>query len=161
MIPGDHGSIIPISVIPGISDTEAANRVLSGVQNTRAVHVCFGNYGGQTVQRGTWEALLAYLNALECDHLVLEFARRGYDEVDVLKDVKPSIGLGIGVVDIKDNEVETPEEIARRIETAAKVLGPERLAYVHPDCGFWMLKRTVADRKIEALVKGRDLYLGE
>jgi 5-methyltetrahydropteroyltriglutamate--homocysteine methyltransferase len=31
---------------------------------------------------------------------------------------------------------------------------------VHPDCGFWMLKRSIADRKIAALAKGRDLYLG-
>jgi 5-methyltetrahydropteroyltriglutamate--homocysteine methyltransferase len=138
----------------------AANRVLAGVQKTRAVHVCFGNYGGQTVQRGTWEALLAYLNALECDHLVLEFARRGYRELDVLKEVKPSIGLGIGVIDIKDNEVETPEEVARRIETAVKVLGAERIHYVHPDCGFWMLPRSVAEAKVVALVKGRDLARG-
>jgi 5-methyltetrahydropteroyltriglutamate--homocysteine methyltransferase len=40
------------------------------------------------------------------------------------------------------------------------VLGPGRVRYVHPDCGFWMLKRSVADRKIAALVQGRDLYLG-
>jgi len=32
--------------------------------------------------------------------------------------------------------------------------------YVHPDCGFWMLKRTIADGKIRALVAGRDLYEG-
>jgi 5-methyltetrahydropteroyltriglutamate--homocysteine methyltransferase len=32
--------------------------------------------------------------------------------------------------------------------------------WAHPDCGFWMLKRSIADRKIEALVKGRDKYLG-
>jgi 5-methyltetrahydropteroyltriglutamate--homocysteine methyltransferase len=32
--------------------------------------------------------------------------------------------------------------------------------YIHPDCGFWMLKRSIADAKIEALVKGRDLYEG-
>jgi 5-methyltetrahydropteroyltriglutamate--homocysteine methyltransferase len=30
--------------------------------------------------------------------------------------------------------------------------------YVHPDCGFWMLKRPIADAKIRALVEGRDLY---
>ena len=119
-----------------------------------------GNYGGQSVQRGTWEALLAYLNALECDHLILEFARRGYDEIDVLKEVKSSIGLGIGVVDIKDNEIETPEEIARRIETAANRVGADRLAYVHPDCGFWMLPRAVAEAKVVSLVKGRDLFVG-
>ncbi|MFL2542232.1 MAG: hypothetical protein ACJ0UT_09735 [Candidatus Latescibacterota bacterium] len=56
--------------------------------------------------------------------------------------------------------METPEEIARSIEAAASAAGPDRIQYVHPDCGFWMLKRSIADRKIEALAKGRDLYLG-
>ena len=67
---------------------------------------------------------------------------------------------GVGVVDIKDNEVESPELIASRIDRIVKSVGPNRLKYVHPDCGFWMLKRSVADRKIAALVSGRDLYLG-
>jgi 5-methyltetrahydropteroyltriglutamate--homocysteine methyltransferase len=57
--------------------------------------------------------------------------------------------------------VEKPAEVARRIEEAAKLLGgAERIAYVHPDCGFWMLARSVADAKIHALVAGRDLYEG-
>jgi 5-methyltetrahydropteroyltriglutamate--homocysteine methyltransferase len=56
--------------------------------------------------------------------------------------------------------VETPEEVARRIEAAAKIMGPGRITWVHPDCGFWMNKRSIADRKMESLVKGRDLYLG-
>jgi 5-methyltetrahydropteroyltriglutamate--homocysteine methyltransferase len=38
--------------------------------------------------------------------------------------------------------------------------GPGRVRWVHPDCGFWMLHRSVADRKTEALVRGRDLFLG-
>ena len=91
---------------------------------------------------------------------MLEFARRGYGELDVFRDLKSSVALGIGVVDIKDNEVESPELIARRIDGAVKVLGPERVKWVHPDCGFWMLSRSVADRKTRALVLGRDLYLG-
>ena len=45
-------------------------------------------------------------------------------------------------------------------ERAEKLLGPGRVKYVHPDCGFWMLKRNMADGKIRALVKGRDLYEG-
>jgi len=40
-----------------------------------------------------------------------------------------------------------------------EALGPGRVGWAHPDCGFWMLKRSIADRKMEALVKGRDLYL--
>ena len=105
--------------------------------------------------------LLPFLNALHADHLLLEFARRGYDELDVLCDLRPEVALGVGVIDIKDNEVETSEIVAKRIERAAKVLGPDRVRWLHPDCGFWMLPRSVADRKMVSLVKGRDLFLGQ
>ena len=94
------------------------------------------------------------------DHLVLEFARRGYDELDAFKELKPETKLGVGVVDIKDNEVESTDIIAKRIENAVNVLGMERIKWIHPDCGFWMLPRSVADRKMAALVAGRDAYLG-
>ena len=136
------------------------NRVLSGARREKGVHLCFGNYGGQTIQKGFFRELLPFFNALECDHLLLEFARRGDDELEVFRDLKPSISLGVGVIDIKDNEVESAAGVARRIETAVKVLGSERIRWVHPDCGFWMLQRSVADRKMQALVEGRDAFLG-
>jgi 5-methyltetrahydropteroyltriglutamate--homocysteine methyltransferase len=136
------------------------NRVLEGVQREKAVHLCFGNYGGQTIQRGTYERLLEFLNLLQCDHLVLELARRPEEEVSWLADVRPETGLGIGVIDIKDNEVESPDTVARRIEKAARVLGVHRVRYVHPDCGFWMLPRSSADAKMRSLVAGRDLFEG-
>lgn len=138
----------------------ALNVLLDAVPNTPAVHMCFGNYGGQSIQQGTWEALIAYINALHTDHMVLEFAFRGYDELRYFTEVRPEIGLGIGVIDIKTTVVESPDEVARRIEAAARHVGAERIAYVHPDCGFWMLKRSIADRKMKALVKGRDLFAG-
>lgn len=139
---------------------EAINRILDAVRGEKAVHFCFGNYGGQTIQRGTWESLIGFLNSLRADHLVLELAHRPVSDLEALKDLDPRLGVGIGVVDIKTNAVETPEDIARSLERAEKALGPGRVRYIHPDCGFWMLKRSVADRKISALAKGRDLYLG-
>jgi 5-methyltetrahydropteroyltriglutamate--homocysteine methyltransferase len=138
----------------------AINALLDRVTCARAVHLCFGNYGGQTIQKGDWQALAHFLNALHADHLVLELAHRPASDLDALKDVDRNIAIGIGVIDVKVNHIESAEEVARRIETAEKTLGPGRVRWVHPDCGFWMLKRSVADRKMEALVKGRDLYLG-
>src|SRR5437762_28913 len=151
---------IPGNPADGPLAAEAINRVLDAVPVEKAVHFCFGNYGGQTIQKGDWSTLMSFLNRLHADHLVLELAHRPPSDLDALKDVSARIGIGLGVVDIKLNHVETPEEIARAIERAEKVLGPDRVRYVHPDCGFWMLKRSIADRKIAALVKGRDLYLG-
>jgi len=139
---------------------EAINLVLDGILNDSAVHICFGNFGGQPMLRGFWRDLTPFLNSLHADHLVLEFARRGLDELEVLADLDPRIGLGIGVIDVKDNEVESPDLIASRIETIVETLGVQRLRYVHPDCGFWMLQRSVVDRKMRALVEGRDLFEG-
>jgi len=139
---------------------EPFNHALSGIRGEKSLHLCFGNYGGQSIQKGYWKDLMPFLNKLDVDHLVLEFARRGYDELDAFKELKPETKLGVGVVDIKDNEVESTDIIAKRIENAVNVLGMERIKWVHPDCGFWMLPRSVADRKMAALVAGRDAYLG-
>jgi 5-methyltetrahydropteroyltriglutamate--homocysteine methyltransferase len=140
----------------------AINKVLKAVPRTAkaAVHLCFGNYGGQSIQKGGWAKLIDYLNALQVDHVVMECAHRPPQELAVFKDLRREIGFGLGVVDIKRTEIESPGEIARAIERAEKTLGRGRVKYVHPDCGFWMLKRNIADGKIRALVKGRDLYEG-
>src|SRR5829696_2771507 len=142
--------------IPGSPDegdwaADAINPVLDAATLARekGVHVCFGNYGGQSIQTGEWRRLIGYMNALHADHVVLEFAFRGYDELAHFKEhLEPRVGIGLGVIDIKVNTVETPEEVARRIETATRIVGPGRIKWVHPDCGFWMNKRSVADRKM-------------
>lgn len=139
---------------------EAINRVLRAIPTVPAVHLCFGNYGGQTIQKGDWGQLIKYLNALHVDHIVMENAHRPVEELEVFKELRPEIGFGLGVIDIKQTVVESPETIARGIERADKVLGAGRVKYIHPDCGFWMLKRGIADGKIRALVRGRDLYEG-
>lgn len=138
----------------------AINRILDAFPKEKAVHLCFGNYGGQTIQKGTWKALIGFLNALHADHLVLELAHRPEVDHEALADLETRLGLGIGVIDVKVNTVESADLVATRIANAVRRYGEGRVRYVHPDCGFWMLKRSVADRKIEALVKGRDLFLG-
>ena len=91
----------------------AINVMLDAVPDTPAVHLCFGNYGGQTVQKGTWAKLISYINALHADHVVLEFAHRGYAELEYFKDVE--LGIGLGVVDIKSTVIESPELIAKKV----------------------------------------------
>lgn len=151
--------------LPGSPDewpwaAEAINKVLSAIPGTPAVHLCFGNYGGQSVQQGTWDKLMDYLNVLQVDHIVMENAHRPPQELAVFKQLRPDIGLGLGVVDIKSNRIESADEIARAIEIAEQLIGQGRVKYINPDCGFWMLKRPIADAKIAALVAGRDLFEG-
>lgn len=140
----------------------AINQILDAASKAKekGVHICFGNYGGQSIQKGHWQRLIGFMNKLHCDHVVLEFAFRGYSELVHFKELDPKIGIGLGVIDIKVNTVETPEVVASRLEEASKILGPGRIKWAHPDCGFWMNKRSIADRKMENLVRGRDLFLG-
>lgn len=138
----------------------AINHVLDAVRGQKAMHLCFGNYGGQTIQKGTWKHLVSFMNGLHLDHVVLEMARRDSAEIEFLRWLDPRIGVGLGVIDVKTTVIETPDEVARRIEQAEKILGEDRIRYVHPDCGFWMLKRSIVDRKLHALVQGRNRYLG-
>ncbi len=137
---------------------DGINRILRQVRTIPAVHLCFGNYGGQSIQQGSWEQLIGYLSGLHADHVLLELAHRGNWELPRLTEIDEKIRFGLGVVDIKTNVVESADQIAKQIEETAEAVGIERIAYVNPDCGFWMLKRSVADRKIEALVAGRDLF---
>jgi len=151
--------------LPGSPDewrwaAAAINRVLDAVKTLPAVHLCFGNYGGQSIQKGTWNKLIDYLNALHVDHIVTETAHRPPEELAAFRDLRAEIGFGLGVIDIKSTEIESADEIARAIERAEAEIGPGRVKYVHPDCGFWMLKRNIIDGKIRALVAGRDLFEG-
>ena len=162
-----HADVVQLDEanLPGHPDewewaAAAINHVLDAVQGKAAVHLCFGNYGGQSVQKGSWGKLMAYLNSLHVDHIVMENAHRPLEELAFFKDLRPEIGMGLGVIDIKRTEIETPDKVARAIEQAEQVLGSGRVRYVHPDCGFWMLNRTIADGKIRALVQGRDLFEG-
>ena len=151
--------------LPGAPDewewaASSLNRVLDAVKTVPAVHLCFGNYGGQSIQKGGWASLIKYLNALHVDHVVMECAHRPVEELEVFKELRASIGFGLGVIDIKHTETEAASDVARAIERAEKTLGAGRVKYIHPDCGFWMLKRSIADAKIAVLAKGRDLFEG-
>ena len=74
---------------------------------------------------------MRYLNALHADHVVLECAHRPPEELAVFKDLKPEIGFGLGVVDIKATEVESADAVARAIERAEQMLGAGRVK-LHP-----------------------------
>jgi 5-methyltetrahydropteroyltriglutamate--homocysteine methyltransferase len=150
---------LPGNPADGLWAAEPLNRIFGIVARKSALHMCFGNYGGQTIQSGQYTQLIDFINLLHADHVLLEMTRRSPEELAALKDIKPAIGIGLGVIDVKSTLIETPSEVARAIEHAEKILGPGRLKYVTADCGLWMHRRSVADGKMAALVRGRDLYL--
>ena len=83
----------------------------------------------------------------------MEFARRGEDDLQLFKEFNVPFSVGIGVIDVKTNEVESAAFVADRIRRALEVIPPERLV-ITPDCGLVRLHRDVAFGKLCAMVEG-------
>ena len=90
----------------------------------------------------------------------LEFARRGGEDLELFKEFPNRFELGVGVIDVKTHEIETPEIVAERIRKALKFVPAERVR-VLPDCGCLHLPREVAFAKLKAMVQGTKIIREE
>ncbi len=84
---------------------------------------------------------------------MLEFARKGLDDLRLIREYGWPSQLGLGVIDVKSPTVEAPELVAARIRRALEYIEPARLM-INPDCGLRHLEPEVARRKLRAMVSG-------
>ncbi len=129
---------------------EAINAALGGLGGTTALHVCFG-YGRHVEDKPGEYDFLAELNECAADQISIEAAQPNLnlDQLELLADKT----VLLGVLDLRDHQVESPEAIAERIGEALEHLPAERLV-IAPDCGMKYLPREVAYAKMEAMAKG-------
>jgi 5-methyltetrahydropteroyltriglutamate--homocysteine methyltransferase len=139
---------------------EAVNIVTDGVPVTWALHVCYGNRYARPSWEGHYDFLFPAVLAARVDQLVLEFARKGLDDLRLLREYDWPGSLGLGVIDVKSPVVETPDLVAERIRRALDYVGPGRLM-VNPDCGLRHLAPETARRKLRAMVSGAALVRSE
>jgi 5-methyltetrahydropteroyltriglutamate--homocysteine methyltransferase len=124
-------------------------------------HLCFGNYLGRPLASRTYRPIRDAMLRFNVDELVLEFANRELAEIDLLADLTGAgRDVAAGVVDVKNYHIESPEEVAARIDRILETgVPPDKLALV-PDCGFSQSARWATTAKLRALVEGRDLVRG-
>lgn len=136
---------------------KALNRALEGVAGTIAVHLCFG-YAAVVHEKPTGYSFLAELEGSKAHQVSIEAAQPRLD-LSVLRDL-PSKTIILGVIDLSDIRVETPDTIAARIRAAFPYVRPERIV-VAPDCGMKYLPRDVAFAKMKAMVEGTKIVRKE
>jgi len=129
---------------------KALNRALEGVNGATAVHICFG-YAAVIHSRPSGYSFLGELAACTCGQVSIETAQSNLD-CSVLKSL-PGKKIILGVIDLNDMTVETPEIVAARIRRALPYVRPEDVI-VAPDCGMKYLPRDVAFAKMQAMVAG-------
>jgi 5-methyltetrahydropteroyltriglutamate--homocysteine methyltransferase len=139
---------------------EAVNIVTADVPVTWALHVCYGNRHARPSWEGHYDFLFPAVLAARVDQLVLEFARKGLADLRLLDEYGWPSSLGLGVIDVKSSDVETPGLVAERIRRALEYVEPARLM-INPDCGLRHLAPEVARRKLRAMVSGAALVRSE
>jgi 5-methyltetrahydropteroyltriglutamate--homocysteine methyltransferase len=132
---------------------KALNLALDGITGTTAVHICFG-YAAVIHARPSGYSFLGELAGCSCRQVSIETAQSNLD-CSVLATL-PGKKIILGVIDLNDMTVETPETVAARIRRALPYARAEDLI-VAPDCGMKYLPREVAFGKMQAMVEGAKL----
>ena len=125
------------------------NEVTDGITGIKlGVHICRGNWSRRedVLLTGNYGPLLPYLMQMNVDQLVLECATPRAGEMEVFKEYANEKEIGLGVVNPRTDELETPAMIVERVKEMLEYFEPSKI-YLNPDCGFG----TFAERNINSV----------
>ncbi len=113
------------------------NQIVDGVEGVQlAVHLCRRNWGRRGWgAEGGYEAILPHLKRLKVKQLMMEFSIPVAGDVAILRELPQEIQIGLGCVDVRFPEIDTPDQIVERVEKALQHVPAARLT-LNPDCGF-------------------------
>jgi 5-methyltetrahydropteroyltriglutamate--homocysteine methyltransferase len=118
-------------------DIALDNSVLDGLDGvTTAMHVCRGNAAGNWAGSGGYDVIAERLfSGLAVDRLLLEYDTPRSGGFEALRHVRPGTTVVLGLLTTKTGDLEAAAAVEARIEEAARIVPPERLA-LSPQCGF-------------------------
>ena len=138
----------------------AVNAMVEGVEAQLTLHICYGNRYGKPSWEGSYRYLFPTIGEAKVQSISLEFARRGDEDLQLFQQFKVPFTVGLGTIDVKTHDVESPAVVADRIRRALKIVPAEHLT-INPDCGLVHLPREVAFMKLCAMVEGTRLVRQE
>jgi 5-methyltetrahydropteroyltriglutamate--homocysteine methyltransferase len=133
---------------------EGFNAATEGLDAEFSMHICFSDY------RSLFPALL---EAKRCRQWAWEFANRdtadrdGYAILEMFREYGDTRDIGLGVLDVHRDDIESPTLVRDRILRASKILGDPRRIWVNPDCGLRTRSLSVAYAKLANMVEGARL----
>jgi methionine synthase II (cobalamin-independent) len=102
----------------------------------RALHLCRGNSQGRWLANGGYEPIAERLfNLVQADRFLLEYDSECAGGFEPLRFVPKGKMVVLGLVSTKSKELESQDDLLRRIEEAAQYVPMEQLA-ISPQCGF-------------------------
>jgi 5-methyltetrahydropteroyltriglutamate--homocysteine methyltransferase len=141
---------------------EALHRAIDGLKCRTAVHICYGygikaNVDWKATLGGEWRQYEETFPALAASRLAEVSLECIHSKVPIeLLSLLKGKDVQIGVIDVANDTVETPEQVAATIEAALKHIPKERLV-AGTNCGMAPMRRDIAAAKLVALGQGAAL----
>jgi 5-methyltetrahydropteroyltriglutamate--homocysteine methyltransferase len=113
----------------------ALNRITEGLKAEVHLHCCHSVYKRKSDVTGDYKPILPRLSGAKIDRVNLEFAYPSTGDVSDLALLPPNLAVGMGVVDVRTEQLQTADEMEALAAAGAKIIAPSRIA-LNPDCGF-------------------------
>ena len=154
----------PLTQFAGLMELESwmvdvLNRCFDGVGMYRVVHLCYGHEQGQPSFAPDWvsaDKVFPFAFDIECEQFHIEMASHDFSEVEALRGWPKDRDLAVGVIDGKDLRAEDPERIAGWVRRTLEIVPAEQLG-LSTDCALSSVRRIVARKKLENMVKGAEI----
>ena len=141
---------------------EALHRAVDGLKCRTAVHICYGygikaNVDWKATLGGEWRQYEETFPALAASRLTEVSLECIHSKVPIeLLSLLKGKDVQIGVIDVANDAIETPDEVAATIEAALKHIPKERIV-AGTNCGMAPMRRDIAAAKLAALGQGAAL----
>src|SRR6185295_8256068 len=133
---------------------------------TFGIHLCRGNHRSMWHREGTYDAIAERLfNELPFDRFLLEYDSPRSGSFEPLRFVPKGKVVVLGLISSKVAEVESADDLCRRVEEAGRYVSLDQLA-ISPQCGFAsdivgnLLDEEAQRRKLELVVRVADKMWG-
>jgi len=139
---------------------ELFNRVVAGFEDKMRIglHVCRGNWSRRedVLITGDYQPLVETFQKMHVGQLVLEYATPRAGELDVIGRALGDREIGLGCVNPRTDEAESPESITARATEALAYWKPEQI-FLNPDCGFGCFANRCINEESTAIAKLRSM----
>ena len=138
---------------------EALHRAIDGLKCKTAVHICYGygikaNLDWKATLGGEWRQYEETFPALAASRISEVSLECIHSKVPLqLLALLKGKDVQIGVIDVANDTVESPEEVAATIETVLKHVPKEHIV-CGTNCGMAPMRRDIAVAKLTALGQG-------
>jgi 5-methyltetrahydropteroyltriglutamate--homocysteine methyltransferase len=134
---------------------EIFNRTVAGVVGRcrLSTHLCFGNYKARAVGPRRYAPMFPAFLDMTLDEIHVEMASREFAEIEIIGRIAERCDVAVGIVDVKSYYVETPQDVAERVQLCLKHAPAEKLSFA-PDCGLSQTARWAARHKLANMVEG-------